>query len=429
MGDELPGQVLWAGPVKALQLLPQPPVIPRAADAVADHQHRVPRGQAQGEAVRDRVLPGGQPGGQGGAGQPLHRPAAFDIGGGGPQLIELPVPGEQVDLQKVHRGKAPGILPPQGQGGGQGAQRLTGGDPGLQKLFQQAHRQGALPVGLRPAAHAVAQQDVQRPIGPLEIGPCIAADRLSTLPLGGHPGHRHQGLLLDEGQAALSPALQTQGHPQQGGQLTQALRPGQSGAAGALRLQMEQPPAVPEDRRAYLQSQLGRHLPQAALSRQVGGQLPAQLCGRRVEQFRQLGVLLTDSGPALPHPGVILPPVQQSGQLPVHRRHIGGEVEAPVGKIPGEILRQGAAPGHHGGGGVVHGVEGGGVVLLPAPVPQGAAPAQLSGGPVKNDGHVVVVPGRAKGGAQGLGQGAKGGGGRLQLPLDQALSAQASGAG
>ena len=56
-------------------------------------------------------------------------------------------------------------------------------------------------------------------------------------------------------------------------------------------------------------------------------------------------------------------------------------------------------------------------------------PAQLSGGPVKDDGHVVVVPGRAKGGPQGLGQGPEGGGGRLQLPLDQALSAQASGAG
>ena len=192
---------------------------------------------------------------------------------------------------------------------------------------------------------------------------------------------------------------------------------------------MEQPPAVPKGRRAHLQPQLRRHLPQAALPSEVGGQLLAQLRGGGVEQLRQLGILAAHGAPALPHPGVILPPVQQGGQLPVHRRHIGGEVEAPVRKIPGEVLRQGAAPGHHGGGGVVHGVEGGGIVLLPAPVPQGAAPAQLSGGPVKDDGHVVVVPGRAKGGPQGLGQGPEGGGGRLQLSLDQALSPQISRAG
>ena len=66
-------------------------------------------------------------------------------------------------------------------------------------------------------------------------------------------------------------------------------------------------------------------------------------------------------------------------------------MEAPGGKVLGEVPRLPAAPVRHGGQGVVEGIEGGGVVPLPAGVPQGAAAAHLVRRPVKNGGHVPVI--------------------------------------
>jgi hypothetical protein len=81
-----------------------------------------------------------------------------------------------------------------------------------------------------------------------------------------------------------------------------------------------------------------------------------------------------------------------------------------VGKVPGLPL----APLHHGLGGVVEGVEGGHIAPLPALAAQGAGAAHLAGRPVKDSGYVVVVAGRAEGGAHGLVEGAEGVGGVLQ---------------
>ena len=76
-------------------------------------------------------------------------------------------------------------------------------------------------------------------------------------------------------------------------------------------------------------------------------------------------------GPAGPHPAVVLPAVQQGSQLPVHLPHIVPEVEAAVGEPAGEVPRPPPPPGQDGGQGVVHGIHGAGIVLLPGwhPVP------------------------------------------------------------
>ena len=128
--------------------------------------------------------------------------------------------------------------------------------------------------------------------------------------------------------------------------------------------------------------------------------------------------------PALPDPGAVLPAVKQGGELLVHRGHKIGKMDAPVGEVPGEVLWLRPAPLHHGGGGVVQGVEGGVVVRLPAPVPKAAPPALAAGHPVEDGGHVVVVFRAPEGGAQGVVQGPEGQGGVLQLLLDDALGPQ-----
>ncbi len=82
------------------------------------------------------------------------------------------------------------------------------------------------------------------------------------------------------------------------------------------------------------------------------------------------------------------------------------------------------APLYHGRCGIIEGVEGGGVILLPAAPPQRTAPADPAGRPVKDGGDVVVVPGGLEGRPQGVPQGAEGPGGGLQLLLHQLLGTQ-----
>ena len=233
MGDEVGGQLLGAVPGKFGKPLPKPAVLPRPGHPVADHEHAVPGGQVDGEAVGGGPLVGGQPRREGGPHDPPDGAPLAHIGGGGPQLEHHPVPGEQVHLEQVNGGEAPRLLPPEGQGGAEGDQGVLRVHPRLEELLQQAQGQGALPVGLGAGAHAVAQQDVQGAVGALEVGARVPAHRLPVLLPGGHPRHRHEGLLLDQGEGLGSLLLQTQGDPQQGGELHRLLPGGEAGAGGA----------------------------------------------------------------------------------------------------------------------------------------------------------------------------------------------------
>ena len=65
-------------------------------------------------------------------------------------------------------------------------------------------------------------------------------------------------------------------------------------------------------------------------------------------------------------------------------------MDAPVREVAGEVLGQGPAPLQQEGGCVVQGVEGAGVLLLPAELAQGAAPAHLLRRPVKDHRRVLL---------------------------------------
>ena len=65
-------------------------------------------------------------------------------------------------------------------------------------------------------------------------------------------------------------------------------------------------------------------------------------------------------------------------------------MDAPVREVAGKVLGQGSPPLHQIGGGVVQGVEGAGVLLLPAELAQGAAPAHLLRRPVKDHRRVLL---------------------------------------
>ena len=67
-----------------------------------------------------------------------------------------------------------------------------------------------------------------------------------------------------------------------------------------------------------------------------------------------------------------------------------GEVDAAVGKMGGEILGHGLATLQQKGRGIVEGVKGGGILLLPAELAQRAAPAYLLRRPVENDRRVFL---------------------------------------
>ena len=163
---------------------------------------------------------------------------------------------------------------------------------------------------------------------------------------------------------------------------------------------------------------------QAAQGLLVGHQLLGQLRRRAAQQVGQLGVLPGHGGPAGPHPAVVLPAVQQGGQLPVHLSHIVPEMKAPVGEPPGKIPRPPPAPGQDSGQGVVHGIHGAGIVLLPAVLPPGAVPAHLGRRPAEDHGGVPVIVRRAEGGIHRLVQAAKGGRRPLHPLSDQLLGLQ-----
>ena len=161
--------------------------------------------------------------------------------------------------------------------------------------------------------------------------------------------------------------------------------------------------------------------PQLLIACRVRDQLPAQLCRRRPQKGGQLPILPAHRRPALPDAAVVLPAVEQGGELLVHRLHKGGEVEAAVGEVAGVVAGHSPPPLQHGGRGVVEGVEGGHIVPLPAAGPEGAGPAHPTGRPVKDRRHIVVVLRHPEGAPQGLVQGTEGGGGGLQLFLHIAL--------
>ena len=93
-------------------------------------------------------------------------------------------------------------------------------------------------------------------------------------------------------------------------------------------------------------------------------------------------------------------------------------MDAPGGEVDGEVRRLRPAPVQQGRGGVVEGVEGGHVLLAPAHVPQGAAPADHLCRAVEDDGRVLLLPGRRR--AEALAEGAQGLGAEPE-PLADAL--------
>ena len=145
--------------------------------------------------------------------------------------------------------------------------------------------------------------------------------------------------------------------------------------------------------------------------RHVKGQLPGG-GGRRVRgrhglyhQVGQLGVLPAAALPLLLQLAPVLPPQQQGRDLRVDGGDQLREMDTPAGKVDGEVRRFRPAPLHDGGGGVIEGIEGGEIVLVPAHVPQRAAPAHHLGGPVEDDGGILLLPGGGR--ADALAEGAQ----------------------
>ena len=66
-------------------------------------------------------------------------------------------------------------------------------------------------------------------------------------------------------------------------------------------------------------------------------------------------------------------------------------MDAAVGEVNGEVLGLGLAPFKEVGGGVIEGIEGGGVILLPAQLAQGAPTAYLFSRPVEDDGGILLL--------------------------------------
>ena len=88
-----------------------------------------------------------------------------------------------------------------------------------------------------------------------------------------------------------------------------------------------------------------------------------------------------------------LPPVVETPQLTVDRRHEGGQADAFFPEVAGQVLGTQGAVGDHGVGGVVHGGERVHVFGVPAEVLVPAANTDLVRRPVKDPGHVLIVVG------------------------------------
>lgn len=109
------------------------------------------------------------------------------------------------------------------------------------------------------------------------------------------------------------------------------------------------------------------------------------------EQVGHLGVLPLGAAAGLLQLAAVLLAQQKGGKLAVDGLQKLGEVDAAVGKMGGEILGLGLATLQQKGRGIVEGVKGGGILLLPAELAQRAAPAYLLRRPVENDRRVFLL--------------------------------------
>ena len=179
------GQLPGAAAVEGGQLVPDPLIPLPSGHPVGDQEDAVAALQMQGGGVGGGPVAGGEPGGEGRAGDAAHRCPLFHIGGGRAVLVHPRLAGEQIHPQQVDGGEAAGgLVVAQGQGGVEGAQGVLRPDAGPDELLQQADGQGALPLGRRAGAHAVAQQNVEGAVVVLEPGAGVAAHRLAVLLLG-----------------------------------------------------------------------------------------------------------------------------------------------------------------------------------------------------------------------------------------------------
>ena len=102
-------------------------------------------------------------------------------------------------------------------------------------------------------------------------------------------------------------------------------------------------------------------------------------------------ILAADRPPAFPKPVLVLLPILQRGKLLVGCLEKLGKLQAPPSEPAGKIGSLPLPLFQHNWKGVVQGIIGGNIVVLPAGIPQGAFPADLVGAPVKNGGGVAVV--------------------------------------
>ena len=280
-------------------------------------------------------------------------------------------------------GHGGGVLEPGGEGGaGEAADRPLALDVGGGRAVLVEHRLPALEVRL---------QQVDGGEAPLLVPPEVQRGV-----------HRPQGgARLNAGGEEL--LHQPQGHL--------ALPLGLPAAAHAVGQEEEELPlaapevgqAVPAHPLALLgggaQGHVVGHLPPLP----GGGLLGGHGLGHQLPQLDVLPPGPLALGVQLP---AVLPPQQQGGDLGADSGEELGEVDAAVGEVGGEVLRLRPAPGQEGGGSVVEGVEGGDILLVPAQVPEGAAPADHLRGSVKDHGGVLLLLGGRS--AEALVEGAEG---------------------
>ena len=317
----------------------------------------------------------------------LDLPVPADIGGGRPLLAHPAPAGKEIHRQQIHGGAAPG-LSPQGHGRGHGLQGLVRVHPRPEKALDELGRLGALPLGLRAAPHAVAEQEEEHPVLPAEPGARVAADLFS--PPGGprHGGGGPEGLRLGENQTAVLLLPFPEGGPQDLGQLLPG-RPGPQ-LVGDRGLRPQAALLVVVDQPAG-QVHAAEESVQPGLPGLVRGDLRRELGRRLGHELVQPGVLAAQGPPGLPGPPQSLPPPQEGGELPVDRPQKLREMDAPVGKGPVVVGGQGPPPLQHGGGGVVACPPGLLVVLLPAGQVQDAFGAHLVCRPGEDAGGVFRV--------------------------------------